>query len=61
MNKSAGIIKKWSGKRGSNPRPKAWKAFALPDELLPPVSSFGGERRIRTSEGTANRFTVCPI
>ena len=27
----------WSGRRGSNPPPKAWKAFALPNELLPQV------------------------
>ena len=25
----------WSGKRDSNPPPTAWKAVALPDELLP--------------------------
>jgi hypothetical protein len=25
-----------SGRRGSNPRPSAWKADALPTELLPP-------------------------
>jgi hypothetical protein len=25
----------WSGKRGSNPRPRAWKARALPTELFP--------------------------
>ena len=25
----------WSGKRGSNPRPLAWEANALPTELLP--------------------------
>src|ERR1700754_3675507 len=25
----------WSGRRGSNPRPTAWKAVALPTELLP--------------------------
>ena len=25
----------WSGKRGSNPRPSAWKADALPTELFP--------------------------
>ena len=25
----------WSGRRGSNPRPLAWKANALPTELLP--------------------------
>ena len=27
--------KKWSGKRDSNPRHPAWKAGALPSELLP--------------------------
>ena len=27
--------KKWSGKRGSNPRPLAWEANALPPELFP--------------------------
>jgi hypothetical protein len=26
----------WSGRRGSNPRHSAWKADALPTELLPP-------------------------
>ena len=28
-----------SGRRGSNPRPTAWKAVALPTELLPLVNS----------------------
>ena len=28
----------WSGKRGSNPRPSAWEADALPTELFPPAS-----------------------
>ena len=27
----------WSGRRGSNPRPSAWKADALPTELLPRI------------------------
>ena len=27
--------KKWSGKRGSNSRPQAWQACALPTELFP--------------------------
>ena len=40
----------WSGRRGSNPRPSAWKADALPTELLPqnfffqrksPIKNFG--------------------
>ena len=29
------ILRKESGERGSNPRPKAWEAFALPTELHP--------------------------
>ena len=29
------IIHDGSGRRGSNPRPSAWKADALPTELLP--------------------------
>ena len=30
-----GVIKVQSGRRGSNPRPSAWEANALPTELLP--------------------------
>lgn len=30
----------WSGRGGSNPRPKAWEAFALPTELHPHVDDF---------------------
>ena len=29
----------WSGKRDSNPRPRAWKARALPTELFPPTQA----------------------
>ncbi len=29
------FLKKWSGGRGSNPQPSAWKAEALPIELPP--------------------------
>ncbi len=40
-----------SGRRDSNPLPKAWKAFALPNELLPLKRSWGEEdsnlRRLR--------------
>ncbi len=35
------LIKK-SGKRGSNPRPSAWKADALPTELFPLFNSTVG-------------------
>ena len=30
----------WSGRRGSNPRPSAWEADALPTELLPQKNRF---------------------
>jgi hypothetical protein len=32
----------WSGRRGSNPRHSAWKADALPTELLPPTVTLTG-------------------
>ncbi len=32
-----GEMLKESGKRGSNPRPSAWEADALPTELLPQI------------------------
>src|SRR2546427_9212280 len=39
-----------SGRRGSNPRPSAWKADALPTELRPRARRSGGGR-IRTFVG----------
>jgi hypothetical protein len=30
-----GFLENWSGQRGSNPRPRAWEARALPTELHP--------------------------
>ena len=36
-------ISVWSGKRDSNPPPTAWKAVALPDELLPHKKKQVGE------------------
>lgn len=36
-------MKNVSGKRGSNPPPTAWKAVALPNELLPRVRFVGEE------------------
>jgi hypothetical protein len=35
----------WSGRRGSNPRHAAWKAAALPAELLPPGHRWGWRSR----------------
>ena len=48
----------WSGRRGSNPRPSAWKADALPTELLPHKKS--GESRIRTYEGVSQQIYSLP-
>ena len=33
----------WSGKRDSNPRPRAWKARALPTELFPQTKWWRGK------------------
>src|SRR5579871_3008561 len=38
----------WSGKRDSNPRPRAWKARALPTELFPPVTPFSTYQKDRS-------------
>lgn len=35
-----------SGKRGSNPRPSAWEADALPTELFPQCSPLSGNANI---------------
>src|SRR5437016_11857184 len=55
----------WSGKRDSNPRPRAWKARALPTELFPPTQpkkNTGGEGRIRTSEGISRQiYSLLPL
>ena len=58
----------WSGRRGSNPRPSAWKADALPTELLPQIKSpigfafraFCGRRWIRTTEGINQQIYSLP-
>ena len=49
-----------SGRRGSNPRPSAWKADALPTELLPPETTKSGESRIRTYEGVRQQIYSLP-
>ena len=49
-----------SGRRGSNPRPPAWKASALSTELLPRSASFGGRRWIRTTEGVRQQIYSLP-
>ena len=50
-----------SGRRDSNPRPSAWKANALPTELLPLISIIiSGESRIRTYEGVHQQIYSLP-
>ena len=57
------IGKNWSGRRGSNSRPSAWKADALSTELLPHfcVEYFVGEDGFEPPKVKTSRFTVCPI
>ena len=58
-----------SGRRDSNPRPQAWKASALPTELLPhymkkkPAPTFHhGGGRIRTFEGVSRQiYSLLPL
>ena len=52
-----------SGRRGSNPRPSAWKANALSTELLPHLIVFYvvGKDGFEPPKAKASRFTVCPI
>ena len=49
-----------SGRRGSNPRPPAWKASALSTELLPHSLYSGGQRWIRTTEGVRQQIYSLP-
>ena len=50
-----------SGRRGSNPRPPAWKASALSTELLPQTALWGcGQRWIRTTEGESQQIYSLP-
>ena len=52
----------WSGRRGSNSRPLAWKANALPTELLPHLNFIFlcGWRWIRTTEGVSQQIYSLP-
>jgi hypothetical protein len=47
-----------SGKRGSDPPPIAWKAIALPNELLPHYYSVG-KSGLEPLNSEEDRFTVC--
>ena len=48
-----------SGRRGSNPPPIAWKAIALPNELLPLLCRFVGKSGLEPLNSEEDRFTVC--
>ena len=56
--KSKGFPLLESGRRGSNPRPSAWKANALSTELLPQIC--GGQGWIRTTEGVSQQIYSLP-
>ena len=47
-----------SGRPGSNRRHSAWKADALPTELLPHY--YVGRAGFEPAKVKTNRFTVCP-
>ena len=50
-----------SGRPGSNRRHSAWKADALPTELLPQLyDSLVGRAGFEPAKVKTNRFTVCP-
>ena len=46
----------WSGRRGLNPRPSAWRADALPTELRPP----GATARDRTADLVRTKNALVP-
>ena len=48
-----------SGRRGSNPPPIAWKAIALPNELLPLLCRLVGKSGLEPLNSEEDRFTVC--
>src|SRR3954471_6496684 len=48
------VLRRWSGRRGSNPRHSAWEADTLPTELLP----LGSGRILRTGPGSVNDAVV---
>ena len=50
-----------SGRLGSNLRPTAWKAVALPTELRPLIAFFVGRAGFEPAKAYANGVTVRPI
>ena len=54
------VLQNLSGKRGSNSRPSAWEADALPTELLPQVAVVVGfdDAKVITFSGIAKVATA---
>ena len=50
----------WIGRRGSNPRPSAWKADALPTELLPQFSFLFGDFFVKLPSSVSHYPKVTP-
>ena len=50
-----------SGRRGSNPRHQAWKACALPAELLPQTRPFSAIRSSRHASINLSNFLRIPL
>ncbi len=62
QNLSDGCLKKWLRGPDLNRQPSGYEPDELPDCSTPRCyEKYGGGRRIRTFEGVANRFTVCPL
>src|SRR5262245_29117395 len=62
----AGGRLEWSGQRGSNPRPQAWEARALPTELCPPARGFdynASPKKVsmRGGDGAPSEDLVVPV
>lgn len=55
-----GFLPYWSGRRGSNSRHSAWKADALPTELLPHILN-GANGGIRTPDRLITNQQLCQL
>ena len=59
---SSGLLENWSGRRGSNPRPRPWQGRALPLSYTRIRKKRGGRRprRQRQTYGKCRRRMQCP-
>ena len=42
------VLKIWSGKRGSNPRPPPWQGGALSTELFPQALFYDSKKKVKS-------------